>query len=350
MINSYIRKFRLRTLTQAALMLMIGNLHFSQIAFAQSVLNIYTTREPELIQPLLNEFEKINNVKVNTLFLKNGLVERLKSESEKSQADVLLLADAAGLQQLSDEGLTQAIPKSIIDGVVDANLHELNYQWTALSLRARVIYVAKDLKDAPKDYADLADAKWRGKVCIRAGQHPYNLGLISAMIAHDGEDKTRAWLSALKSNLARKAGGGDRDVARDILGGICDVGIANSYYVGIMKSSPPDSENYRWGEAIRVVLPNFNKHGTHVNVSGAAIAKYAPNAKLAQKLIEYLLSENAQAIYAKANYEYPVRKGVKADALTESFGVLKADSLPLEKWVKEKKRASVLVDEVGFDK
>ncbi|MGE4126325.1 MAG: extracellular solute-binding protein, partial [Pusillimonas sp.] len=177
-------------------------------------------------------------------------------------------------------------------------------------------------------------------------------GLIAAMIAHNGEAATETWLKGVKANLARKAAGGDRDVARDILGGICDLGIANAYYVGRMKNAEPGSDNYKWGQAIKVVRPTFaadKSKGTHVNVSGAAVARHAPNKEQAVQLLEYLVSEKAQQMYANANYEYPVRAGVKLDPVVESFGALVVDPLPLAEIAKYRQQASKLVDKVGFD-
>ncbi|RZI89669.1 MAG: extracellular solute-binding protein, partial [Variovorax sp.] len=231
------------------------------------------------------------------------------------------------------------------------NLRGADGQWFSLSLRARVLYADKGSKLANFRYEDLASPQYKGKVCIRAGQHPYNTALVASMIAHDGEAKTEQWLRGVKGNLARKATGGDRDVARDILGGICDIGLANSYYVGQMKSSKEGSDGRKWGDAIKVIRPTFAKTGgTHVNISGAAVAKNAPNKANAVKLIEFLVSEPAQVLYAQANYEYPVRKGVALDPIiASSIGELKIDPLPLTQIAKHRKQASALVDKVGFD-
>lgn len=196
---------------------------------------------------------------------------------------------------------------------------------------------------------DLADPKWKGKVCIRSGQHPYNTALFASHIAHHGEEATETWLTGLKTNLARKAAGGDRDGARDILGGICDIAVANSYYVGLMRSGAGGEEQATWGNAIKVILPTFKDGGTQVNISGAAIAKHAPNKDEAVKFLEYLVSSEAQEIYAKANYEYPVRAGVAVDPIVASFGELTVDKTPLSEIIKHRKTASQLVDKVGFD-
>ncbi|TWT18482.1 Fe(3+) ABC transporter substrate-binding protein [Luteimonas marina] len=314
--------------------------------------NLYTTREPGLIQPLLDAFTTETGVAVNTVFLKDGLMERLSAEGARSVADVLMTVDTGNLLDVVDAGHVQPVQSEILEAAIPAHLRGADGQWFTLSLRDRVLYADKDLDLSGFAYEDLADPKWKGKVCIRSGQHPYNTSLIAAMIAHDGAEKTESWLRGVKANLARKAAGGDRDVARDILAGICDIGIANAYYVGRMKNAEPGSEQYQWGEAIKVIRPVFAgaaDGGTHVNISGAAVAKHAPNRDNAVKLLEYLVSDEAQSLYAKANYEYPVKAGVELDPVVASFGEMKIDALPLTEIAKHRKQASELVDRVGFD-
>ncbi|WP_245801248.1 Fe(3+) ABC transporter substrate-binding protein [Pollutimonas bauzanensis] len=321
-------------------------------ATAAADVSLYTTREPKLIQPLLDEFTKDSGVKVNTVFVKDGLIERVKAEGAKSPADVLMTVDIGNLLDLVDAGITQPIESKILNETIPANLRGADNQWYALSLRDRVAYVAKDLDVNAITYEAFADPKWKGKVCIRSGQHPYNTALIAAMIAHDGAPATEAWLRNVKNNLGRKAAGGDRDVARDILGGICDIGIANAYYVGQMKNAEPGTDARKWGDSIKVVRPTFaneNSRGTHVNISGAAVARHAPNKADAIKLLEYLVSDKAQSLYANANYEYPVKAGVKLDPVVASFGTLVVDPLPLAEIAKHRKQASELVDKVGFN-
>ena len=322
-------------------------------AISAESLTLYTTREPGLIQPLIAAFSAQSKIQVNTVFVKDGLLERVKAEGARSPADVLMTVDVGNLLDLVEGGVTQPVKSGALESAIPANLRGADGQWFSLSMRARVLYADKALPLTSFRYEDLADPKWKGKVCIRAGQHPYNTALVAAMIAHDGEAKTEQWLRGVKANLARKATGGDRDVARDILGGICDVGIANSYYVGQMKGSKEGSDARKWGDAIKVLKPTFanaKSGGTHVNISGAAVAKNAPNKANAVKLLEFLVSEPAQALYAQANYEYPVRKGVALDPIVAgSIGELKVDPLPLTEIAKHRKQASALVDKVGFD-
>jgi iron(III) transport system substrate-binding protein len=321
-------------------------------ATAADAVTLYTTREPTLIQPMLDAYTKESGVKVNTVFVKDGLMERVKAEGDRSPADLLMTVDIGNLLDLVDGGVTQPAPSRTLESVVPANLRGANGAWYALSLRDRVLYVEKDLKLSSFRYEDLADAKWKGKVCIRSGQHPYNTGLVAAMIAHDGAPAAEKWLRGVKANLARKAAGGDRDVARDILGGICDIGLANAYYVGQMKTASAGTDARKWGDAIKVIRPTFangKDGGTHVNISGASVARHAPNKDGAVKLLEYLVSAPAQAMYAQANYEYPIRPGVKLDPVIESLGPLKVDTLPVADIAKYRKQASELVDKVGFD-
>lgn len=319
------------------------------LASAQQEINLYTTREPGLVQPLLEAFTKTTGIKVNTIFVKDGLAERVTAEGAKSPADVLMTVDFGNLLDLTDKGLTQPVQSAALERAVPANLRGAKGEWFALSLRARVVYVAKDLGLRTVHYEDLADPKWKGKVCIRAGQHPYNTALFAAYMAHYGEAATETWLRGLRANLGRAATGGDRDVARDIMGGICDIGIANSYYVGIMRSGAGGPEQAKWGAAVKVHLPTFEGGGTQVNISGASVARHAPNRDAAVRFLEYLVSDEAQKIYAEINYEYPVKSTAVVHPLIASMGTLKVDSLSLTDIARHRATASRLVDKVGFD-
>ncbi len=312
--------------------------------------NLYTTREPGLIKPLLERFEKETGTKVNTVVLKDGLAERVKSEGASSPADVLMTVDFGNLVDLVDQGVTQPVTSAALENAIPPQLRDKDGQWFALSMRARVVYAANDLDLSKITYEELANPKWKGKLCIRSGQHPYNTALVAAFIARNGKPAAQEWLTGLKANLARKPAGGDRDVARDILGGVCDIGVANSYYVGLMRSGKGGKEQEEWGKAIRIVLPRFENGGAHVNVSGAAIARNAPNRDAAVKLLEFLVSDEAQKIYAEANFEYPVARSAQAHPLIAELGELNVDDTPLMTIAAHRKEASELVDQVGFDK
>ena len=322
----------------------------SLAAHAAGPVTLYTNREPALVQPLLAAFTAQSGVEVRTVFVKDGLLERVKAEGDRSPADLLMTVDIGNLIDLVEAGVTQPLTSPAVASAVPAQLRDAGGQWTALSMRARVLYADKALPLASFRYAELADPRYKGKVCIRSGQHPYNTALVAAMIAHEGEARTEQWLRGVKANLARKATGGDRDVARDILGGICDIGLANSYYVGQMKSAKAGTDARKWGDAIKVIRPTFANGTTHVNISGAALARHAPNRTEAVRLLEFLVSEPAQAMYAQTNFEYPVRSGVALDPDTAaSIGGIKPDTLPLAEVARHRKQASVLIDKVRFD-
>ncbi|WP_050783570.1 Fe(3+) ABC transporter substrate-binding protein [Methylobacterium nodulans] len=318
---------------------------------AAGEVNLYTTREPGLIRPLLEAFTAKSGIAVNTVFVDKGLAERVAAEGARSAADLVMTVDVGNLIELVDKDLGQPVRSAVLEAAIPAPLRDADGRWFALSTRARVLYADPDTKGLEGiTYEDLADPKWKGQICLRAGQHPYNTALIAAFIAHHGEEKAEAWLKGLKANLARKPGGGDRDVARDIVADLCELGLGNSYYVGLMRGGRGGPEQKKWGDGIKVVLPVFAGGGTHVNVSGAVVAKNAPNRDNAVKLLEFLVSDEAQALYAKADYEYPVKPGVAVDPLLAEFGTLKVDAIPLVEIARNRKAASLLVDRVGFDK
>jgi iron(III) transport system substrate-binding protein len=313
-------------------------------------LNLYTTREPGLIKPLLDAFTRETGIRVHSIFVRDGLAERVAAEGARSPADVLMTVDLGNLIDLVEKGLVQPVQSPVLERAIPANLRGAGGEWFSLSLRARVLYAAADLDLSTFTYEQLADPTWKGKVCIRSGQHPYNTALIAAHLARYGEAKTEAWLRGIKANLARPATGGDRDVARDIMGGICDIGVANSYYVGLMRSGAGGPDQQKWGAAIKVLLPTFEGGGTQVNVSGASVARHAPNRAAAVRLLEYLVSDAAQKIYAEANFEYPVTAGAVVHPLIAALGTLRVDTMPLTDIARHRAAASRLVDKVGFDR
>lgn len=319
-------------------------------AFATETVNVYTTREPGLFAPLAKAFTEKTGIKVATVFVKDGLAERVTAEGEASPADLLMTVDVSVLAELVEKGATQPLKSPAVDKAVPANLRAADGSWTALSLRARLVWADKSLGLKSISYDDLADPKWKGKICIRSGQHPYNTALIAAKIAHDGREAAKTWVAGIKANLAKKPSGGDRDVARDILGGICAIGVGNSYYVGLMRSGKGGPEQKTWGDGVDVLLPTFANGGTHVNITGAALAKHAPHADAARKLVEYLVSLEGQKVYAEQNFEYPVVPGVAADPTIAGLGSLTVDTLPIAEVAAHRKDASLIVDEVGFDR
>jgi iron(III) transport system substrate-binding protein len=317
------------------------------LAQAQGEVNVYTYREQKLIQPLLDAFTKDTGIKVNVVSASSGLEQRIKTEGANSPADVLLTVDIGRLEDAVRAGVTQPIKSAVIDRVVPAQYRDPEGHWAGVSMRARVIYASKDrVKQDAITYEELADPKWKGKICIRSGQHIYNNALFAAMIAKHGEAKAEEWLKGLKANLAQKPSGGDREQARDVAAGKCDIGIGNTYYWALMLKNPKQKE---WADATKVILPTFAGGGTHVNVSGVVLTKNAPNKANAMKLIEWLLSDKAQHMYADQNNEYPVKAGLKPNDVVAGYGKLNPDPMPLSKIAENKKAAANLVDKVGFD-
>jgi iron(III) transport system substrate-binding protein len=325
-----------------------GALFNPALSVSAQELNLYTYREPALIKPLLDEFTKQTGVKVNTVFAASGLEERLRTEGQNSPADLLLTVDIGRLQQAKDYGVTQPVKSAALEQAIPATYRDPEGHWFGVSLRGRVVYASKDrVKQDTISYEELADPKWKGKVCIRSGQHVYNVALFAAVVAKKGEAKAEEWLKGFKANLAKKPSGGDREQAKDILAGACDIAVGNTYYVGLMRTA--NNEQRQWGEAIKVIMPSFEGGGTHVNVSGLVMAKNAPNKDNALKFMEFMVSDAAQKIYADVNFEYPVKAGIQLDEIVASFGPLKPDTLSIAEIAKNRKAASQLVDKVGFD-
>ncbi len=309
--------------------------------------NVYSYREPDLIKPLLEDFTKTTGIKVNFIYAKDGLIERMQAEGANSPADVLLTPEFGLLTRAKDAGVTAPNTSAELAAAIPATLRDPESHWFALTQRARVFYVSKDrVKETAMTYEELADPKWAGKICTRSGQHTYSVALIASMIAHHGKEETEAWLQGVKANLARKPAGGDREAVRDVQAGLCDVAIGNTYYMAAMLKNP---DQKAWAEAVRIVFPNAGDRGTHVNISGMAMAAHAPNKASADKLMAYLASPEAQKLYAAGNGEYPVVPGVDATPLVKSWGELKPDSLPLAEIGRLRKEASELVDRVQFD-
>jgi iron(III) transport system substrate-binding protein len=334
-----------RAVVAAAILTLTG----ATAAFAQSgEVNVYTYREHKLIQPLFDEFTSATGIKVNTISASAGLEQRIISEGAHSPADLLLTVDIGRLQDAVNAGIAQPIRSPALDKAISAQFRHPDGLWYGLSMRARVIYASKTrVSQTAISYEELADPKWKGRICIRSGQQIYNNALFAAYIARHGEAKAEAWLKGIKGNLAQKPSGGDREVARDIAAGKCDIGLGNTYYWALMHDKEADKK--AWAEATKVILPTFAGGGTHVNLSGVVLIKTAPNKANALKLIEWLADDKAQQMYADVNYEYPLRAEIPLNPTIAGYGTLKPDPLPLAKIAEYKKKASELVDKVGFD-
>lgn len=315
-------------------------------AFAD--VNVYTTRQPELIQPVIDAFTAETGIAVNLAFVEEGIVERLTAEGERSPADLVMTVDIANLKQIVDAGVTQPVDSAVLEEAVPAELRDPNGLWFALTSRARVVYASQErvAEGEVTTYEDLADPKWQGRICTRSGTHNYNLALLSAMIAHHGEDYAREWAAGVKANLAKKPEGGDRDQVLSIWQGECDISLGNTYYMGQMLKSDEQREA---AESVRIEFPVFENGGTHVNVSGIAMTTSAPNKEEALQLMEFLVSPEAQAIYAEENNEYPVRPGAELSELVASWGPVTPDTIGLTEVAGNRAAALRIMEEVNFD-
>lgn len=319
-------------------------------AMAQSdVVNVYTYREPGLIQPLLDQFTLETGIRTNVLFAADGLIERVAAEGELSPADVIITVDIGNLANAKELGISQTISAAALARVPD-QYHDPDGQWVALSLRARVFYASVDrVSQTALTYDDIAKPEWKGRLCTRSGLHAYNVGLIATRIAHWGVDRTRDWLIGVRDNLNHAPSGADRDQVKAIFDGSCDLAIGNTYYMGLMLTNDAEPEQKQWAASARIIYPDATGDGTQVNLSGAVVGKYAPNKDNADKLVEFLLSDEAQHLYASGNYEFPVVDGVEPSELVASWGALNADTTPMVEIASHRKEAAALVDEVKFD-
>ncbi|OUD10767.1 iron ABC transporter substrate-binding protein [Marivivens niveibacter] len=315
-------------------------------AFAD--VNIYTTRQPELIQPVIDAFTAETGIAVNLAFVSDGLPERLKAEGSRSPADLVMTVDIANLQQIVDADVIQPVDSEVLAAAVPAELRSPENLWFALTTRARIVYASRDrvAEGEVTTYEDLADPKWEGRICTRSGVHNYNLALVSGIIEHHGVEYAKEWAEAVRANLARKPEGNDRAQVRAIWAGECDISLGNTYYMGKMLS---DEEQTEWANSVRIEFPVFEGAGTHINVSGIAMTKAAPNKEEALQLMEFLVSPAAQAIYAEENFEYPVLESAELSELVAGWGTFDADTVSLTDLAGHRAEALRVMEEVNFD-
>lgn len=316
-------------------------------ALAQEV-NIYSHRQPELIQPLLDAFTAQTGIPVNIAFVDKGMVEKLKAEGARSPADLILTVDVARLGEVKDAGVTQAVNDPALDAAIPAAMRDADHQWYGLTTRARIVYASEDrVADGEvTTYEDLADPKWKGRICTRPFTNDYNVALTAAYLAHHGEADTVKWLEGIKANLAKKPDGSDRAQVKSIWAKECDISIGNTYYMGQMLADPEQKD---WAESVRIVFPKFENGGTHVNVSGVAMTASAPNKDAALKLMEFLASDEAQKIYAETNNEFPIKAGVARSELVQSWGEFTPDTLELTEISRLRPEALKLIQQVDLD-
>ena len=313
-----------------------------------SEINIYSYRQPFLIQPLTDAFTEQTGIKVNVAYLRKGMIERMKAEGKRSPADVVLTVDISRLAAVVEANLTQPVLNKTLEKNIPTIYRDPDNHWFGLTTRARIIYASKDkVSDGEvTTYENLADPKWKGRICTRSGTNAYTIALTSAIIHHHGAEKAEEWLRSVKNNLARKPQGNDRAQVKAIWAGECDISIGNTYYMGKMLKDP---EQKAWADSVRIVFPVFENGGTHVNISGIALAKHSPNKENAVKLMEFLSSPEAQKIYAFANFEYPIAPNAEPAELVKNWGTFTPDDVNLMDLAKLRSTALKLTEIVDFD-
>ena len=315
-------------------------------AWAAEELNLYSARHYQTDERLYEGFTEKTGIKINRLE-GNGdvLTQRIKAEGKNSPADVLLTVDAGRLWRAEEAGLFQPIHSKVLEERIPANLRHPDGEWFGFSTRARVIVYNKDKVDPTqiKTYEDLADPKWKGKVCIRSSSNVYNLSLMASLIEHDGEKKAEEWAKGVVANFARPPQGGDTDQIRAVAAGECTIGVANHYYYLRLVKGDKDI-----AEKVGIIFPNQKGRGTHVNISGAGVLKYAPHKQAAVKFLEYLASDEAQHYFASGNNEYPAVAGALDNPLLASLGEFKIDPINVSVYGENQPLAQKVFDRAGW--
>ena len=314
-------------------------------------INIYSHRQPFLINPFLELFTKETGIQTNVVYSKKGLAQRLKAEGENSPADVILTVDIGRLYVYDDlDLLTSLDSKKLINNIPDY-LRSPDNTWFGLSKRARVIVVHKNKvpEGDIKRIEDLSDPKWKGKICSRPGSHVYNRGIMASVLAALGEEESENWAKGMVENFARRPQGNDRAQVKAIYEGECEIALINNYYFGKLKFSE-DPEQRKWAESVRLVFPNQDDEdrGAHVNISGGGVAKFSKNKAEAQKLLEFLTSEKAQKLYGEINFEYPANLKIEPGDELKSWGNFREDNLPIIKIAELAPLAQKIIDRVGW--
>ena len=312
--------------------------------------NIYTHRHYKPDQELFAQFEKETGIKVNVVNASaDELIQKMSLEGEQSPADVLITVDAGRLVRAKNNGLLQSVKSEFLEETIPSHLKDADNQWFALTKRARVVVYNPDNVKAEdlSTYEALTDDKWKNKILIRSSSNIYNQSLMASIIANSDEATAVKWAEGIVANMARSPKGNDRDQIKAVVAGEGDLAIVNTYYIGKLLNSK-NADEVKAGEGIKVFFPNQEGRGAHVNVSGAGVAKYAPNKVNAIKFIEFLASEKAQKVFAKANYEYPVNTKVMPSELLQSWGSFKEDTLSLSKLGENNKKAVLAFDAASW--
>jgi len=312
-------------------------------------INLYSTREAPLVEPVIASFTAATGIKVNLTYVEDNLVKRVTAEGDASPADVLMTIGLDKTSQFVTSRLTQTITSPVLDNAIPPQLRDRGAQWIGLSVRPRVVMARADAALGAIHYEDLAEPKWRGKLCMRSPLHQNNVALIAAYLVHHGAGPTKAWLNGLKANLVHKPAGKDNDVIREIAQGVCEIGIGNTVALAQLREGREGGDWSGWARAVKAVPTVFKGGNTHVNLTGAAIAKHAPHPAAAQKFLEFLVTPAAQRIYAAAELEYPVLATADRDPILVEIGSFPADALPIDQIAAHQQTAIALIKKVGFD-
>ena len=322
-------------------------------ASAQSgdgVVNIYSARKQELIEPLLRDFEEQTGIEFNLVTGKaDELLKRLELEADATPADIFITVDAGRLHRAREAGVLRPIDDELVTGAVPAHLQDKDGYWIGLSKRARVIVYSADRVDADKlsTYEALADPQWHGRICIRSSSNIYNQSLVASMIVESGSAAAEEWARGLVGNLARSPAGGDTDQIRAVAAGECDLAVVNTYYFGrLAGSSNPD--DVQTVQKLKIHWPNQEGRGAHVNVSGAGITTHAKNRDNALKLLRFLVSPEAQQWYSSVNHEYPTVPGTPLSPVLMSWGEFAEDSVNLSQLGLYNSEAVKVMDRAGW--
>jgi len=319
----------------------------------EQIVNLYSQRHYKVDEIQYEKFTKLTGIKVNVVKSNaDQLIERLKNEGENSPADIFISVDAGKLQKASSLDLVQKLPSEIEMTYIPKLFQDINSLWAPITYRSRILVYSKDRVDK-KDldtYESLADEKWNSRILVRSSSNAYNQALMASIVANNGIDAAEEWSTGIVNNLARKPKGNDRDQVKAIYSGLGDVAIVNSYYIGLLLSSEKEEER-KAGESVSVFFPNQGKdqRGTHINVSGVAITKYSPNRRNAIKLINYLLSEEAQKTYVNNSYEFPVHNKVVPADIVSNWGKFKIDSLDLNSLGQYREDAIKIFEKTGWN-
>ena len=316
----------------------------------KGVVNVYSHRHYPSDQELFKKFTETTGIEVNVVKAKaDELMSRMETEGQDSPADILLTVDAGRLQRAKAKGLLQAVESEVINQQVPAAFRDKDNMWVGMTIRARLIAYAKDRVNAEdlSTYEALTEPKWNGKVLVRQSNNIYNQSLLASMIANKGEEGALAWAKGMVENMARDPKGNDRDQMKEVVKGTGDVAVVNSYYIGLLLHKG-DSAERAVGEQIGVFFPNQETTGTHINISGAGVAKHSPNKENAVKFLEFLTSQEAQEVFASANFEYPVNPNVKPSELLQGWGEFKADTADFGKIGELNTKAVQLFDQAGW--